>query len=61
LNNGQKAVFDPSYPFIYMPNSDFLDLAKKINPIFPTARFHENTCETKWGTCYIEMSCDEVA
>ena len=61
LTNSQRAVFDPAYPFIYMPKSDFREIAKKINAIFPTRMFTENTCESKWGTCYIEMSCEEVA
>jgi len=61
LSEGTRAVFDPSYPFIYMPKADFREIAKKINAIFPTRLFSENTCESKWGTCYIEMSCDEVA
>lgn len=61
LTEGTRAVFDPSYPFIYMPKADFRTLAIKINAIFPTRLFYENTCETKWGTCYIEMSCEDVA
>lgn len=37
LNNGQKAIFDPSYPFIYMGEADFLAFAGKAKTIWPTA------------------------
>lgn len=43
-----------------MPKDDFLTYAKVINAIFPTRVFTENVCETKYGSCYIEMPCENV-
>jgi len=60
LNNGQKAIFDPSYPFIYMGEADFLAFAGKAKTIWPTAFLTDNVCEIKQGTCFIERSCDAV-
>lgn len=47
LLDGQHAIFDPAYPYIYVPgtNKDFKDkVGKMINDLYPTRFLTENAC-----------------
>lgn len=34
--DGAQAVFDPSYPYIYLPYDDFMIFAERMTHVFPT-------------------------
>lgn len=62
LNGGiaQSVVFDPSSPYIYLPEADFIVVSAELNKIFKELRDLErmNICDTTEGNCFMENSCD---
>lgn len=53
----RQVVFDPAYPYIYMPEPEFLNFATYMTKVFKTPWLTENVCETKKGTCIIPTNC----
>ena len=62
LNGGlaQSAIFDPSAPYIYLPEADFKLVATELNRIFANFKNvdRSNICDIEQGNCFIENSCD---
>lgn len=57
---GKQAVFDPAYPYIYLPADEFMDFATHMTKVWKTPLFTENVCEVKYGTCNFPASCTDV-
>ena len=55
-------VFDPSVPFIYLPEADFIVVSAEFDRIFANFKnaAKESICDTIEGNCYIEETCVNI-
>ena len=53
----REAIFDPAYPFIYLPRDEFTAFANHMKTVFPTKPWRDNVCVEKYGTCAIPKDC----
>lgn len=62
LNGGiaQSVVFDPSAPYIYLPEADFKVVLDEVDKIFWNFKDIErpHICDAYEGNCFMENSCD---
>ena len=55
-NQATKALIEPQYPYIYIPESDFIIYKKKLEDAYP----FQLACSNERKACFFNHDCDAV-